>query len=315
MILRYIFKLYQCSTFAALIFKSLLKMRNLFYIIFLLFLCESCSDSEPLPSNLNINTQSDVDMYEDQLRDTEVFDGNITIGNIDNPSPIIDLSAFNNIEDVTGEFILLGDICIESLSFESLSTVGGRLHVGLNCAEKLSFPNLTSVLDIVVVNCNNLKEIEFPSLCETTTLTNSVDISRNPSLEIIGSTGKLTSANNIQITVNPRLREFIGFENLEIVNGNFNFDLHHPVELKGEAFSKFREVNSLSIQGVVENGMDYSWTSNLEHAESLQFWGSIEIEELCPLRELVSENLEISFLLWDNTGNMRGREELESLCE
>lgn len=210
--------------------KSLL----IYSVIFSLCALFGCSEDVTLPSLLQVNSQEDLDRYCDKLMETSIFQGSILISE---DAEGLDLTCFQNIREITSFLGLESKEAVDA--FQNIETIGGEgLLLGGEISDEITLKNLKSVSAISVSSWADLGEVNFPNI-ETI---ESLSIGSMAKIDKISGFHKVESINVINM---PNSSDTIGeldiFENLKKVNF-LSIDLSEETSISPNSFDNLEEV-------------------------------------------------------------------------
>ncbi|GAA4279141.1 hypothetical protein GCM10022259_38660 [Aquimarina mytili] len=164
---------------------------------------------------VTLTTQAEVDSYIATLGTCGVIEGNVTIN-----GTITDVSGFSNVNTISGNLYLEGNIVDDLSGFASLTTIGGNFTLKdmTNTTSIASFSNVTSLGgNLTVDNLDLLTEITI--LDQITTIPN-IEITDNALLTTITLNQLQTMTGSFRITFNSSLST-LSIDQLTQVNGEF----------------------------------------------------------------------------------------------
>lgn len=259
----------------------------------LIFIC--CKDTPQtddfldLPDMLNIESQDDIAMYCDALAASTTYQGSLVFGAfISSPdaNPIIDLSCFSHLEVITGSLTISGASVAVLNQFSSLKTIGGDLGIFDGSITDIDFPTLESVNNLYISGCTSLSSIAFPSCLS---IANNLQITNNTNLSAISGFNDLTTISNIDIGYNASDYAINGFENLQRIDNNWLLE-NEVIRLGQGTFTSIESIHRMTCRVLADNGLDFSWASNVDTSESITIQGQVELADLCPFQTLIEDD-------------------------
>ncbi|MEW7291134.1 LamG-like jellyroll fold domain-containing protein [Aquimarina sp. 2304DJ70-9] len=164
---------------------------------------------------ITLTTQAEVDSYIATLGTCGIIEGNVTIN-----GTITDVSGFSNVNTISGNLHLEGNIVDDLSGFASLTTIGGNFTLKdmTNTTSIASFSNVTSLGgNLTIDNLDLLTEITI--LDQITTIPN-IEITDNALLTTITLNQLQTMTGSFRITFNSSLST-LSIDQLTQVNGEF----------------------------------------------------------------------------------------------
>jgi hypothetical protein len=213
----------------------------------------------------------------------EVFEGNIDIGRYIN-----DISALNQLKEVTGE-LTFGSIELESIRLPNLERVGGLKISGNSALKIIDIPQIKTVDDaIIIMNNSALDTIQMNNLQGVEK--SGVIILGNDSLQVIGLQ-RLEWYSGLAFRWNPvlnqvNLQQSIP-EKCEVINLHFDY-----INTGSVLFPNSSNLCFLDIK--ISNADDsyLNWLLNLDSNNILNHThivGDFEINQFCFLKEKMSQ--------------------------